>query len=109
MVSGIIRRNHCLFVRSQFRFQIESGLKEPPVVYVYPSFGPYRAMWGVLEYPETSSVAKVFATMSVLVIAASLVLFVAETVPGFGNVETSSDEYVNKTHEGNDFYSGSLD
>ena len=48
-----------------------------------PAYRHLATAWKFLEYPDTSAPAKVFAILSVLVITASLVLFVMETLPEF--------------------------
>ena len=74
------------------QLQIDNGIKEPPVVYELPEFGPFKVMWNFLEYPDTSKPAKIFAILSVIVISVSLIMFVIETLPEF-----STPTYVNVT------------
>lgn len=69
------------------QLQIDNGIKEPPVIYDLPDFGPFKILWNFLEYPDTSRPAKGFAIASVIIISISLIMFVLETVPGFAPKE----------------------
>jgi len=43
-----------------------------------------RAVWLLMEYPESSVAARIVALWSVVVILLSVVVFCVETIPGLG-------------------------
>jgi len=45
-----------------------------------------RAVWLLMEYPESSVAARVVALWSVVVILLSVVVFCVETIPGLGKL-----------------------
>ena len=55
-----------------------------------------RKMWLMVEHPESSNSAKVFASISVCVIVVSVVLFCVETLPQF---RMKNKDYLDKKNE----------
>lgn len=87
------------------QFQIESGVLDAEEERSMPNNAICKIIWGTMEYPDTSLLAKTLAILSVIIISASLVIFCLETMPDFnppapecpGNLTscTEQDEYVN--------------
>jgi len=45
-----------------------------------------RAIWLLMEYPESSVAARVVALWSVVIILLSVIVFCVETIPGLGKL-----------------------
>lgn len=65
------------------RLELDTGVREPFTIPIYPKLYPLKMTWKILEYPSTSRVGKIIAYSTVVVILISILMFVLETLPKF--------------------------
>ena len=66
--------------------KLEAGIVEQEEEKPMPTNRYLRAIWNVLEYPDSSKLAKILAIFSVCVISISLLIFCVETLPTFNPI-----------------------
>ena len=66
---------------SLIQVQVMAGVKTRQVIEDINRWRPFRLLWRLLEYPESSGYAKCYASLSVFIITLSIVMLIIESIP----------------------------